>query len=177
MIDEKKAFRQVPVLPSHRRLAAVAAKKEAVGVLRHAFPPVRLDRKRAKVQQEGSRSHLGFGKVVQVPDTRVRDGSGNTKTRQGMVVNLLGIAYNFKEGLLMVTEMWMIAITFEIIDNLAQPGAAAKLRGRLGFVASHLSGCHGRPFLLALSERQYSRAGTAKVTEPTRRALKMWLLF
>ena len=80
----------------------------------------------------------------------------------------------------MVTEMRRVATTFEIIDMLArgslQPSAAAKLRGRLGFVASHLSVRHGRPFLLALSERQYSRTGSAEVTEPFRRALKMWLL-
>ena len=101
----------------------------------------------------------------------------NAKTQQGSVVGLFGVTYKFKEGLLMVTEMRSIAITFEIIGSL-QPGAAAKLRGRLGLVASHLSGRHGRPFFLALSlsGRQCSRAGTAEVTAPFRRALKMWLL-
>ena len=105
----------------------------------------------------------------------------NAQTQHGPIVDQLGmITYNFNEGLLMVTETRRAALTFEIVNILSRgslsPAAAAKLRGRLGFVASHLFGRHGRRVLLALSERQYSRSGSCDLTDPLRQALRMWLL-
>ena len=75
----------------------------------------------------------------------------NSKTQDGSLVGVLGITYNFKKGLLMVTEMRRATIIFEIVGILSRgsllPKKAAKLRGRLGFGASHLSGRHGTRLL------------------------------
>lgn len=209
IVDESKAFRQVPVLPADRKMSVIAVyspteQKVGYAVMRgHPFgltPSVYNFNRRAGVLTQivlqlfsilarnyyddrfgVSKRTLVEGEAALVVKICTLLGvSTNHKTRWGAEVGLLGIQYNFREGRLHLLETRRFALTEEILlilkRNKLTPGEASKLKGKLVFVSSHRSGKHGRPFMLALSERQYSRRGDSELSEALRRALRMWLL-
>ena len=115
VIDEKKAFRQVPVLPSHRHLAVGenAPEKGAVGhfiMLSHPFGLT------ASVMNFNRRAHASTWVLARLSKMLTLnfydDHFGFTKESLVheecalvLVCTLLGIqTYNFRESLLMVTE-------------------------------------------------------------------------
>ena len=97
----------------------------------------------------------------------------------GTVIDILGITYNFISSSLLVKAERRMAILAELrtilrTDQL-EPAAAAKIKGKLQFIASHYAGRHGRTFLRAFSERQYSRGGCRALGAGLRLAILGWI--
>ena len=104
---------------------------------------------------------------------------GADKRQAGTEVDILGISYRFLANCLVIHARWRQHILENLETTLRadslEPAAAAKLKGRLGFVSDHFWGRYGRACLLAISERQYSRmAPPYSLTAPLRAALQFW---
>ena len=101
------------------------------------------------------------------------------KTQAGRTVTVLGIEYRFQLDQLAITEQRRQELVAEL-SSLADPsaltaGAAAKLKGKLQFVASHSRGRYGRSFLKAFSDRQYGSKGAVS-DAALRHAIEFWPL-
>jgi hypothetical protein len=84
------------------------------------------------------------------------------KLQLGQLVDILGITYDFSELILRIKagrkEELFEEIKWILESGLLEPGHAGKLKGKLMFADSQLWGKVGRAFLLAISERQYSKS-------------------
>jgi hypothetical protein len=105
-----------------------------------------------------------------------------SKLQLGAVVDILGVTYDLDRLLLLIKESRKEDLVAEISGileaGLLEPGHAGKLKGKLMFAASQLWGKVGRAFLLAISERQYSktlsRDQKALLGTALEQALKQW---
>ena len=100
------------------------------------------------------------------------------KLQCGDDLTILGIRYDLRRGRLGLNpdrQQKLISIIDDAIkrDELTL-AEAAKLKGKLVFVASHFRGKHGRPFLRSLSHRQYGRAGARTLDNALRSSLAIW---
>ena len=100
------------------------------------------------------------------------------KTQVGPVVTVLGIQYHLNELVIDVAPQRRTDLLAELrgITNPAalSPGAAAKLKGKLQFVASHYEGRYGRSFLQAFAARQQGSQGP-RSDAAIRRAVAFWV--
>ena len=207
-VDESSAFRQIPIHPSDRGFAVVSlcnpdnGKAEYFVMVGHPFGLT------SSVYNYCRRSTAltnfiikdfriaGFGyfddrfgithhslacheSQVVIEVCRLLGVRVNDKTRYGERVNILGVSFNFKLGILEVLEERRQKIREEIIRaidaNVMYPGQAAKLKGRLMFVCGHYRGRHGRPYLRALAERQHTVSTDHTIDAALRRSLCAWL--
>ena len=80
------------------------------------------------------------------------------KIRCSSTVTILGVENNLASGYLAVAPKRRAELLLELtaLANGSEllPGQAAKLKGKLQFVASHFQGRFGRSFLRAFSARQ-----------------------
>ena len=92
---------------------------------------------------------------------------------------ILGIEYDLLRQVLEITEGRKDELQKEIEQILKvkrlSPGQAAKLKGKLMFAASQLWEKLGRAYLLALSERQYTKVYREGVDKALKLSLEAWL--
>ena len=194
LADEAKAYRQVPVRPEDRHFSVVAVfdvdtSRVAYFVLvGHAFGLV------SAVYNYNWRAlavSLFFLRVCFLLVSNYYDDryaftleelvveESHAKCRVGTVIDILGITYNFISSSLLVKAERRMAILAELrtilrTDQL-EPAAAAKIKGKLQFIASHYAERHGRTFLRAFSERQHSRGGCRALGAGLRLAILGWI--
>jgi len=100
------------------------------------------------------------------------------KLQQGKLVDILGVTYDLIAMVLRIKAERKKEINLEIDGilghNVLEPGKAGKLKGKLMFAASQLWGKVGRAFLLAVSERQYSKFAESVLGMALRAALVQW---
>jgi hypothetical protein len=101
------------------------------------------------------------------------------KLQAGQQLEILGVGYDLQLGVLHIKDKRKVELSDEINQALRErklsSGQAAKLKGKLMFAASQFWGRTGRAFLLALSERQYSRSERVALCRPLELALRQWL--
>ena len=105
------------------------------------------------------------------------------KLELGQLVDVLGVTYDFSEHILRIKEGRKEELFEEIKSilesGLLEPGHAGKLKGKVMFAASQLWGKVGRAFLLAISERQYSKSlgkdQKAQLGKALEHSLRQWL--
>ena len=120
---------------------------------------------------------------VSKQSTRLTQRSIVQRRKLGPVVDILGITYDLSQLLLLIKESRKKDLIEEIEAileaDILEPGHAGKLKGKLMFAASQLWGKVGRAFLLAISERQYSKTLSkeqkAVLGTALEQALKQWL--
>ena len=208
IVDEKSAFRQLPVAPESRAVAVVALCAPDTGRIAyfvmygHPFglsPSVYNYNRRARAltmmlvqdlriiarnyfdDRFGvSRRELVEEEVSHVCHICHLLGIGiSPKTQHGPKVDILGIVFDFDRGCLGIKRDRRTRLIDELHEILStsqlSPGRAGKLKGKLLFVAGHYSGRHGRAFLGAIGERQYSQASKTDITPNIRKAVRAWI--
>ena len=182
-MDETSTFRQLPILHRDRSLAVTVLENPETKIvsyfvmIRHPFgltPSVHNYNRRAAVltgflasefcllcqsyydDRFGlTRPELAESEARLVEQVCVWLGVDvNGKTEFGQGFDLLGVSLDCVSGRLEI-KLELRAILRE--GKLA-PGAAAKLRGKLQFVAGHFAGRHGRAFLAPFAERLHTFA-------------------
>jgi hypothetical protein len=121
---------------------------------------------------------LAFG-LVQFVHRAVGVLFSKDKLQCGSRVDILGVHYNLDDMSLAVKESRKVELLEQIRDILKtdqlHPSTAAKLKGKLQFASSQFWGRVGGHFMLALSERQYSKSGQVPLTKPLVLALMQWV--
>jgi hypothetical protein len=210
VLDEKDAYRQIPIRPDHRKFSVIVVRNPQTGALifvimiGHSFGLVsavyNYNRRSAIIQEiltklffvvsgffyddkYGFEPQETFGSALTAAvavhlwlgcDFEV------SKIQMGNLVKILGVEYDLRDkGLLKIAQERKDDLVSEINkiiqDDKLTPGHAGKLKGKLFFAASQLWGKIGRAFMLALSERQYSRSFEEAITKPIGCALQQWL--
>ena len=157
IVDEKIAFRQLPVAPESRAVAVVVLCAPDTGRVAY-FWTLTLS-KQLQPQSKGADHAVGPGS----PDDRQelfrrplwgQPAGISPKTRHGPNVDFLVIVFDFDWGCLGVKPDCRTRLLDELHEILStsqlSPGRAGKLKGKLLFVAGHYSGRHGRAFLGAI---------------------------
>ena len=103
----------------------------------------------------------------------------NGKTEFGQRFDLLGVSLDCVSGRLEMKLTRKDNLEAELRAILREgrlaPGAAAKLRGKLQFVAGHFAGRHGRAFLAPFAERQHSSSKDCTLSRSLDGAVRSWL--
>ena len=194
VLDEKKAYRQIPVHPDHRKWAVVALKDPETGrvaffvMIGHSFgltsAVYNYNRRSRLIDSILSKIFLvlcGFfydDKFGFEPEDTVGSAAEAAKFLHHVLgirtdekklqltskPVILGVQYDLEALVIRLTEERKEDLLTEIEAILEAdqgrgkllPAQASKLRGKLGFGATHFWGKVGRAFFRALSERQYS---------------------
>ena len=191
VLDEKKAYRQVPIAPEHRKFSVfglVSAvynynrRSAAVNeILTKVFKIVAFnfyddkygfDREdlSAEAHQVAIAVHWWLG--ARFDQKKLQRSSDPT---------ILGVTYNLRDMILEIKqdrkEELISAIDDILSSNILDPGMAGKLKGKLMFGASQLWGKVGGAFFRPLSERQYlkDRADDRlALNDALKRSLQQW---
>ena len=103
----------------------------------------------------------------------------NGKTEFGQRFDLLGVILDCVSGRLEIKQTRKDNLEVELRAILREgklaPGAAAKLRGKLQFVAGHFAGRHGKAYLAPFAERQYSSSKDCTLSRSLEGAVRSWL--
>ncbi|OLP88302.1 hypothetical protein AK812_SmicGene30386 [Symbiodinium microadriaticum] len=164
VLDERRAYRQVPISPGHRKWSVVALKDPSTGkvaffvMVGHSFGLV------SAVYNYNRRS-AAITDILRRVFSVVHWWLGARFDQQKLQLcpdpTILGVTYDLEQYLLKIKKSRKKELFDEISMILEHeelsPGQAGKLRGKLMFGASQLWGKVGRAFLRALSDRQYSR--------------------
>ena len=198
VMDETSAFRQLPTLPRDRPLAVIILEKPETNIVSyfvmigHPFgltPNVYNHNRRAAVltgfpacefcllcrshsdDRFGlTRSELAESEVRLVEQVCFWLGVDvNGKTECGQRFDLLGVSLDCVGGRFKLKQTRKDNLEGEL------PGAAAKLRGKLQFVAGHCAGRHGRAFFTPFQERQYSSSKDCTLSRSLDGAVRSWL--
>ena len=213
VLDERKAYRQVPIRPDHRKFSVVAFRHFETGkvaffvMIGHSFGLVSAVynyNRRSALLDEILRNvfklvsfnfyddKFGFETALTVGSAFACAELVHTwlgalfdadKLQLGQSVDVLGVTYDLKALVLRIKEGRKADLIDEInsikSSGFLEPGHAGKLKGKLMFGASQLWGKVGRAFLLAFSERQYSRGfkhdDHVLLSKPLLLALDQWI--
>ena len=101
------------------------------------------------------------------------------KHRIGRTPTILGVTHNYREMKVEIKAERKAELVEEILGILRREfltaGEASKIKGKLQFAAAHFWGKIGRPFMRALSERQFSSTIRTELNDALRIALFEWL--
>ncbi|MEE3326727.1 MAG: hypothetical protein VX252_05305 [Myxococcota bacterium] len=210
ILDEKDAYRQIPVRPDHRKFSVIVVRHPDGGdkvaffvMIGHSFGLI------SAVYNYNRRSAILneiLNKIFEVPACFYYDDKFGIETEDTImtadecVVNLhriagcdydnekryvgrhptiLGVTYDLVAMLLQIKESRKEEL-IGIIEGIKRserltPGEAAKIKGKLGFAASHFWGKIGRCFMRCLSERQYCRSFRSDLNDAIKICLDEWM--
>ena len=118
-------------------------------------------------------------KIVQAVHRWVGAKFEEKKTQVSKAPTILGVVHDLDEYKIKIKPERKAALIDEIKKILEEgsltPGHAGKLKGKLQFGAGQIWGKFGRAFLLALSERQYTKCKDLGIEGPIRKALEAWI--
>lgn len=208
VLDERKAYRQIAVLPDQRRWSVIALKHPISGkvaffvMIGHSFGLVsavyNYNRRSAAITDILRRIFLvaafnfyddkyGFEPeatcssafhAAQMVHWWLGAQFDPKKLQLCSDPTILGVTYDLKTMHLRIKpsrkEELLDEIDAILEAQVFPPGQAGKLRGKLMFGASQLSGKIGRAFLRSLSERQYSKFNHTALNKAIVLSLQHW---
>ncbi|CAE7301804.1 unnamed protein product [Symbiodinium sp. CCMP2456] len=174
VLDEHRAYRQVPISPAHRKWSVVALKDPhnynrrsaaITDVLRRVFFVAGFNFYDDKYGFEPEATAASAFALAEKVHWWLGARFDQQKLQLCSDPTILGVTYDLGQYLLKIKKSRKTELFDEISMILKHeelsPGQAGKLRGKLMFGASQLWGKIGRAFLRALSDRQYSRKTSA----------------
>ena len=202
VLDEKKAYRQVPIAPEHRKFSVICLRDPDDGQAKGVVSAVYNSNRRSAAINEILEKLFGLVAFNLYDDKYGFETEETIDSAHEVAIGihwLLGAGFEQKK-LQKTSKPIVLGVTYDLdrlelaikddrkeelvslIDSILEsgsldPGSAGKLKGKLMFGASHLWGKVGRAFLRPLSERQYSRDRSdlrSSLSAPLRRSLVQW---